>query len=184
VTRTTRILTCFRTAEYLRAISATENAHTTTSSSSSSSNLLIELYATVTSSTRTNDTQHFTFSDLFFPHRPPHLHGTWCGTWQGSDLFEDDTRTFLSAGKGKGRGKMCRAVVRAKEGGSGKVAAAVGSSSFGGGGLEPESGGLGREGKGESVNEILGQVLAEVEVLNVWEADWEDVEYVRGIVSA
>lgn len=99
-------------------------------------------------------------------------------------MFEDDTRTFLSAGKAKGRGKMCRAVVRAKGGGSGKVAAMVGSSAFGEGGLEPEGGGLGWEGKGESVHEVLGQVLAEVEVLNVWEADWEDVEYVRGIVSA
>jgi hypothetical protein len=172
---TTRILTCFRVAEYLRAISSS------TCTTTSTPNLLVELYAVVTSSTRIGSTQHFTFADLFFSQRPPHLQGT-CIWWQGSELYEDDTKVFLSASKERGR--ICRAIVRPKkqvQGAKGKAAsAAVGSSPLAKR-LTVKEGGSPRRGGGERGQAPLGVV--EVEVLNIWEAGWEDVEYVRGIVA-
>ncbi len=163
---TPRILTCFRTAEYLRIISSFR----------STAGPLIELYALVTSSTRAVCTQHFTFADLFFPQHPPHLQGT-CRTWQGIELYEGDTRPFLLATREKG--KLCRAVVRPK-----KLAhlqtTSVGSSPLAGGfatnsGSPDWAGGEGAQ---------VSCLRPEVEVLNIWEAGWEDVEYVRGIVGA
>ncbi len=151
LTPETRIITCFRTAEYLRAIS----------SSNSAPGLLIELYAHVISSTRVGRAQHFTFADLFFPQRPPHLHGT-CTTWQGSELYEDDTRPFL--GTSKEQARLCRAIVRPK-----KFAAEGGSTG-------------GERGNGEASR--LSALGGEMEVLNIWQATWDDVEYVRGIVCA
>ncbi|KAF7507949.1 hypothetical protein GJ744_009983 [Endocarpon pusillum] len=165
-----RILTCFRTAEYLRAISH----------SSSTPGLLVELYALVTSSTRVGRAQHFTFADLFFPQRPPHLHGT-CTTWQGSELYEDDTRPFL--GTTRGHGRLCRAIVRPKRL-TDPCGVSLGSSPL----VKrsaAEGGSPGREngnGNGETGN--ISALGSEIEVLNIWEAAWDDVEYVRGIVCA
>jgi hypothetical protein len=181
LTPSTRILTCFRTAEYLRAISPSLTAPL-------APGLLIELYALVTSSTRPgNGIQTFTFADLFFPARPPHLHGSWFG-WEGSELFEDDTKVFLGATKDNG--KMCRAIVRPKRdikgGRRGARAAGQGTGSsplakkFG-----AEGGSPGRVGENGQVGHgPFGAAAAEVEVLNIWEATWEDIEYVKGIVCA
>lgn len=172
LTPETRILTCFRTAEYLRAIS----------SSRSSPGLLVELYALVISSTRVGKAQHFTFADLFFPHRPPHLHGT-CTTWQGSELYEDDTRPFL--GTTRGHGRLCRAIVRPKRF-TGPNSVSTGSAPLVKG-FVAEGGSPGREnGNGNGTGETgrTAALRSEIEVLNIWEAAWDDVEYVRGIVCA
>ncbi|ERF72816.1 hypothetical protein EPUS_04251 [Endocarpon pusillum Z07020] len=169
LTSETRILTCFRTAEYLRAIS----------SSSSASGLLIELYAFVTSSTRVGRAQHFTFADLFFPQRPPHLHGT-CTTWQDSELHEDDTRPFLDTTRGHGR--LCRAIVRPR-----RLTDPYGVSSPLVKRSPVEGGSPGREngtGTGNGKTGRPSALRSEIEVLNIWEAAWDDVEYVRGIVCA
>lgn len=169
LTPTTRILTCFRTAEYLRA--------TTSSTNTTTPGLLIELYALVTSSTRTGPIQHFAFADLFFPHRPPHLQGT-CTTWQGSELYEDDTRSFLRATTEDA--KMCRAIVRPKKVVTSEQGRSAGSS--------PLRQDLSVEGArsdcgGEETRRPFS-IAAEVEVLNIWPAGWEDVQFVRGIVVA
>ena len=170
LTSETRILTCFRTAEYLRAIS----------SSSPTSGLLIELYALVISSTRVGRAQHFTFADLFFPQRPPHLHGT-CTIWQGSELYEDDTRPFL--GTTREHGRLCRAMVRPKRL-TGPYSVSLGSSPL----VKryaTEGGSPGREnGNGNGETGRTSALGSQVEVLNIWEAAWDDVEYVRGIVCA
>lgn len=167
LTSASRILTCFRIAEYFRAISP----------STPSSGLLIELYALVTYSVRVGGTQYFTFADLFFPHRPPHLQGTYM-TWQGSELYEDDTRPFL--GTVEEQGTLCRAIVRPDKSVRPHPVASTESTplakKFG---VDDPSTSFGcGEGGGSS---FMG---AEVQVLNIWKADWEDVNYVRGIVSA
>jgi hypothetical protein len=165
LTSGTRILTCFRTAEYFRAIS-----------SSPPSDLRIELYAIVTFSFRVANIQHFRLADLFFPNRPPHLQGT-CTTWQGSELYEDDTRLFL--GGSKGQGKLCRAIVRQKR------LAHPPKPSLGSSPLAKRSATDSRS--PEPTNweaKPISSLGGEVEVLNIWEATWEDVEYVRGIVGA
>jgi hypothetical protein len=106
-----RILTCFRTAEYLRATSSTTTP-----------NLLVELYALITASTRPttktatsqtqSQTQTFTLSDPFFPHLPPHLHGasTAPPLHSTTTLWDTDTRPFLAATPQ--RPILCRAIVR------------------------------------------------------------------------
>jgi hypothetical protein len=166
LTSGTRILTCFRIAEYFRAIS----------SSTSTTDLLVELYATVTFSIRVDNIQHFKFADLFFPNRPPHLQGT-CTTWYLSELYENDTSPFL--GVSKEQGKLCRAIVRPKRWarpskplfGSSPVAKRFAT-----------DGGSPGSPYGEAMQ--TSPPVAEVEVLNIWEAAWEDVEYMRGIVDA
>jgi hypothetical protein len=166
LTSSTRIVTCFRTAEYFRAIS----------SSPPTTNLLIELYAIVTFSIRVANVQHFRFADLFFPNQPPHLQGT-CTTWQVSELYKDDTRLFLSVSKEQGN--LCRAIVRPK-----RLAhppkPPLGSSPLAKRSAT-DSGSPDRTYWEATQTSPLG---AEVEVLNIWEATWEDVEYVRGIVGA
>jgi hypothetical protein len=165
LTSRTRILTCFRTAEYFRAIS-----------SSPPSNLLIELYAIVTFSIRVANIQHFRFADLFFPNRPPHLQGT-CTTWQGSELYEDDTRRFL--GVSKEQRKLCRAIVRPKR------LAHPPKTPLGSSPLAKRSATDSRSPDPTSWEATqISPLGAEVEVLNIWEATWEDVEYVRGIVGS
>lgn len=162
----TRILTCFRTAEYIRTIS----------SPTATSGLLIELYALVTSSTRLGSNQCFTFADPFFPHRPPHLQGTYT-TWQGIGLYEHDTQPFLQATTE--RGELCRAIVRPKRLARSYQASVTSSPvarKVAGEGESPGGGG------GEASR--ASPLGAEVEVLNIWKAGWDDVEYVRGIVGA
>lgn len=127
----------------------------------------IELYATVASSHRCLDTkiQEFAFADLFFPHRPPYLHGTYTA-WQLHQLFDADSAPFLEPSNGS---KLCRAIVQVTKNSTTGNAKQTGSS--------PSQGSSGSEG---GVKE--GAALV-VEVLNIWEATWEDVGYVKGIVE-
>ena len=85
----------------------------------------------------------------------------------------------MSASKEAGRERMCRAIVRPKkqvqvqmQRGRGTVAGA----------LLGASASAERFAAGEGGQASLAMV--EVEVLNIWEAGWDDVEYVRGIVAA
>ena len=128
----------------------------------------IELYATVTSSHRCFDMkiQEFAFADLFFPHRPPYLRGTYTA-WQLCQLFDTDSAPFLEPRNGS---KLCRAIVQVTKNSTTGNARQTGSS--------PLRGSSGSQG---GVKE--GAAL-EAEVLNIWEAMWEDVEYVKGIVGA
>jgi hypothetical protein len=125
----------------------------------------IELYATVVSSRRDfhTKTQEFTFADLFFPHRPPYLCGTYTA-WKLGELFEEDSAPFL---ENVGGCKLCRAIVQVKRNGN----ARQGRSS-----PIPLPGGS--QGGGREADAL------DSEVLNIWEATWEDVEYVKRIVGA
>ena len=116
---------------------------------------LIELYAIVTSSHRQGHKQHFTFADVFYPSRPPFLQGTW-EKWKGAELWEFESGRFLDCGTGDGLG---RAEEDAKKG-LGKMARLI----------------------GHMVRERGGQW--EIKVESIWEAGWEDLEWVRGIVDA
>ena len=91
--------TCFRIGEALNAASA---------ASRTSNDVLIELYARVTSSTREAGhwKQHFVFADLFTSDKPPFLSGTY-DLWKGVPLWEHDSRAFLGE---DGRGRLARVV--------------------------------------------------------------------------
>ncbi|KKY20470.1 putative sequence orphan [Phaeomoniella chlamydospora] len=138
-----RILACFRMADLLRS-SATSNAP------------MLEVFASVTSSRRHEDKQYFTFSDLFFPSRPPEVHGSYTG-WKGVDLYEDDTKPFLEAKPNAV--VLCRAIcILLKK-----------SSPVPG----PATGDMFR---------IAHTTDLHLKVLNIWPATWDDVEYTRGMV--
>ncbi|KAF1938950.1 hypothetical protein EJ02DRAFT_353415 [Clathrospora elynae] len=120
--------TCFRIGE---AINQSCQA------SKSGKNVMIELYARVFESERTDTTQQFTFCDLFHV-KPPYIKGIYgAAVWKTVQLFEYDSRRLLQ------QGRMCRCIGTMK-----------------------------REGK-EWV----------MTVLNIWEATWEDMKWVEGIVS-
>ncbi|KAF1829288.1 hypothetical protein BDW02DRAFT_574123 [Decorospora gaudefroyi] len=119
--------TCFRIGE---AINQGYQA------SKSGKHLIIELYARVLASERTDTGQYFTFCDLFHA-KAPYLKGTYkAAIWKSVHLFEYDSRRLLK------QGRMCRCM-----------------------------GTLKRDGK-----------EWKMEVLNIWEATWEDIEWVEGIV--
>jgi hypothetical protein len=128
----------------------------------------IELYANVVSSHRDlpSKTQHFTFADLFFPHRPLYLSGTYTG-WTVCELFDRDSAPFLDMA---GQRRLCRAIVQITKNSLTRNASRGGSSPL------PLLSGSQR-GRTEADE-------ADVEVLSIWEATWEDVEYVKGIVGA
>ena len=128
----------------------------------------IELYATVTSSHRCFDKkiQEFTFADLFFPHRPPYLRGAYTA-WRLCQLFDTDSAPFLEPPNGS---KLCRAIVQVTKNSTTGNARRTGSSPLRG--FSGSQGGV-KEG-----------AALEAEVLNIWEATWEDVEYAKGIVGA
>jgi hypothetical protein len=128
----------------------------------------IELYATVTSSHRCFDMkiQEFAFADLFFPHRPPYLRGTYTA-WQLCPLFDGDSVPFLEPPNGS---KLCRAIVQVTKNSTTRNARQTRSS--------PLRGSSGSQG------DVKEGAVLEVEVLNIWEATWEDVEYAKGIVGA
>ena len=103
VSNQTVLRTCFRVAEALNVES--QAARTNQS-------VLVELYARVTSSFRENEAvgkQHFHFKDLFHD-RPPHLEGTF-ELWQKSELWDLDSRVFLSP---KAGGTICRVIAGMK----------------------------------------------------------------------
>lgn len=108
--------------------------------------IIIELYASVISSTRDlqMSTQHFVLADIYHPDRPPYINATFKG-WKWMELWEKECAMFLGEG---GKGKLCRCLGQMKREGGGKT----GKWAF--------------------------------ELKSLWEADWDDVAYVAGIVCA
>jgi hypothetical protein len=144
-----RVVTCFRLAEMFRE------------TSSPSPPSAIELFATVKASARNRDStsQSFTLADLFFPQRPPYVHGIYSKCSE-SELFDDDSRPFLKAGPG-GKTILARAIVRPK----------------------PKSGKqlLWNSKNGFHASEETSTAM-EVEILSIYVCPWEDIEYTKGIV--
>ncbi|EMD64503.1 hypothetical protein COCSADRAFT_199884 [Bipolaris sorokiniana ND90Pr] len=120
--------TCFRVGE---AINQSHQA------SKSGQQMLIELYARVLTSERTEKQQHFTFCDLFHA-KPPYVKGTYDAViWKVVPLFEYDSRRLMQ------QGRMCRCIGTMKRNGKDRFKV----------------------------------------IHNIWEATWEDIEWVEGIVS-
>lgn len=128
------------------------------SASSSTMRLFLEAYCLVNASTRQDCIQYFVFTDLFFPNTCPTLNGTYEG-WQGSELWEHDTGVFLTDGI-QSSPRICRAIVTSLQGNKGHK-------------------GMAAQGKGSIER---GQSM-DVQVLNIWEANWEDIRFARGIVE-
>lgn len=78
-------------------------------------NVILEIYARVTSSFREGRKQHLVFRDLYHD-KPPHFEGD-CELWNQGRLWELDGRAFLKAAEKMG-GVMCRAVARMKRDGT------------------------------------------------------------------
>lgn len=166
---------------------------------SSSATILIELYAFVEHSYRSNNTQFFRFADLFFPSRPPYLCGAWQG-WNNNPVFDADGRRFL--GRGGREWKYTDVVAghkrRRKDSGCADAES------------RPNDCGLDRFAGGRKICRVVGtidkharydgqDIFAEtgfgtspapsvagvtMTVLSIWEAQWSDVDYVKGIVEA
>ncbi|KAL8829715.1 MAG: hypothetical protein Q9170_006054 [Blastenia crenularia] len=130
----TLLRTCFRIGEALNAGSLALRTR---------QDSVIELYARVIHSERPTGTvkQHFQFSDIFSPDKPPFLKGTY-GLWKGVEIWDQDSKVFLGD---KGKGKMARVV--------------------------------GRIGRDETTRDLV------LTVLSIWEAGWDDVGFVKGIVG-
>jgi hypothetical protein len=120
--------TCFRIGEVINQ---------SCQASKSGKSIIIEMYARIFGSERTDTEQLFTFCDLFHA-KPPHIKGVYnAGIWKSVQLFEYDSRRLLK------QGRICRCIGTMKR-------------------VEKE------------------WVMT---VLNIWEATWEDIEWVEGIVN-
>lgn len=132
VSSSSALRTCFRVGEALNTgCQAVRNNR----------NLVLELYARVTSSWREpkpSRKQHFIINDLYHD-KPPYINGTF-ELWDQSTLWEQDSSSFLKAGAG---GVLCRTIARMKRNGT----------------------------------------KWRLEILSIWQVDWEDVEHVVGIYS-
>lgn len=109
-TNTTMLRTCFRLGEALNVGSNAVRTNT---------NVILELYARVTSSHRDGRKQSFVFRDLYHDN-PPWLEGTF-ELWGQSVLWDLDSKAFLGVEKKQG-GLMCRLIGKmrkdAEKGGS------------------------------------------------------------------
>lgn len=95
--------TCFRVGEAL---------NTGSQAVRSGCQVIIEMYARVTSSWREPDPgqkQYFTFRDLYHD-KPPHLEGCY-ELWKQARIWDIDSKAFLKAGD---EGIMCRAMAKLK----------------------------------------------------------------------
>jgi hypothetical protein len=144
-----RLVTCFRLAEMFRELSSTSPPAT------------IELFATVVASVRNREktSQSFTFADLFFPQRPPYVHGIY-GRCSESELFDDDSRPFLRAGQDE-KCILARVIVTPKCKSGRQM--------------------LWNAKNGFHASEQTSSVI-EVEVLSIYVCSWEDLKYTKGIV--
>jgi hypothetical protein len=123
-----QLKTCFRIGEVIN------QSH---QASKSGKHIMIEMYARVLASERTETEQQFTFCDLFHA-KPPYIKGKYnAAIWKSVQLFEYDGRRLLQ------QGRICRCIGTPK-----------------------------REDKAWTMT-----------VLNVWEATWDDIEWVHGIVD-
>lgn len=101
--KATLLRTCFRLGEALNTGSQAVRTN---------SNVVLELYARVTSSWREpppGRKQHFVFADLYHD-KPPHLEGTF-ELYNQATLWDLDSQAFLGASTS---GTLCRAIVRMK----------------------------------------------------------------------
>lgn len=125
----TLLRTCFRIGEVINQ---------SCQAAKSGKHMVIELYARVLASERSDTGQHFTFCDLFHA-RPPYIKGMYdAAIWKAAQLFEYDSRRLLQ------QGRICRCIGTMK-----------------------------RDGKERTMI-----------IHNIWEATWEDVEWVEGIVGS
>ncbi len=121
--------TCFRIGE---AINQSYQA------SKSDQHIIIELYARILDSERTDKNQLFTFCDLFHA-KPPYIKAVYdAAIWKSVQLFEYDSRRLLQ------EGRICRCMGTMKR-------------------KEKE------------------WVMT---VHNIWEATWDDISWVEGIVGS
>jgi hypothetical protein len=128
VSNTSALRTCFRVGEALNA-----GCHAVRNNC----NLVLELYARVTSSWREpkpSGKQHFIINDLYHD-KPPFINGTF-ELWGQSVLWEQDSKLFL-------RADAAGMIARMKRDGT----------------------------------------KWRLEILSIWQVDWEDVEYVAGIYA-
>ena len=185
---TRRVPTCFRIADALRLLGGKYGALSA-----------IELYATVRSSHRHHDVQHLQFADLFFPHHPPYLQGVFKG-WRQSELFNVDSTALITevssssltvhssrSAEGQELSK-CRAIVRpfprardvtcspfkTQNSPVKRARGSLTSSSPVNGTSQPSS---------DGPPGISSQETAELEILNIWRCNWDDIQYVYGIVE-
>ncbi|KAK4549380.1 hypothetical protein LTR36_006377 [Oleoguttula mirabilis] len=131
-TNGTVLRTCFRVGEALNV-----GCHAVRTNK----NVMLELYARVTSSWREGKPgrkQHFVFQDMYHD-KQPHVSGTF-GLWDQSRLWELDSTAFLVPRK---EGIMCRVIARMRRDG----------------------------------------LKWRLEMLSIWEASWEDVDFVAGIYA-
>lgn len=94
ITSSIRLRTCFRIGEAIRSCT---NAFNT------GQDVIIELYARITSSERLPGSvkQTFSFADIFSPAKGPYLSGTY-NLWKGNGLWDADSKVLLGkAGQGK-----------------------------------------------------------------------------------
>ena len=125
----TLLRTCFRIGE---AINQSYQA------AKSGKHMVIELYARVLASERTDTGQYFTFCDLFHA-KPPYIKGMYdAAIWKAVQLFEYDSRRLLQ------QGRICRCIGTMKRDGKERI----------------------------------------MTIHNIWEATWEDVGWVEGIVGS
>ncbi|KAJ9231274.1 hypothetical protein DTO166G5_6896 [Paecilomyces variotii] len=147
--------------------------------------MLIELYAFVTESYRIRNKQFFKFADLFFPFQPPYLSGVW-ECWEGNPLYDEDGRRFLGpCGRQWRRGINVPPIQlvhadsandfnddAAGQGSAGRLCRVIGSLKSRDHALQVKP------------DELLpGSVLPFMEIYSIWNATWEDVDYVKGIVQ-
>ncbi|EME50100.1 hypothetical protein DOTSEDRAFT_121899, partial [Dothistroma septosporum NZE10] len=103
---TTLLRTCFRVGEALNTGSQAVRCN---------KNVIIELYARVTSSWRDpppGRRQHFVFKDLYHD-KPPYLEGIF-ELWNQAQFWDLDSRSFLNASE---KGMMARAIAKMKRNG-------------------------------------------------------------------
>ena len=97
ISNSTRLITCFRAADVLKAWPLAQGAL---------QDIIIEFYACATHCDRDADKHRFIFADIFFPTSGPFFQGTWIG-WQGNGSWAVDSNAFLKANN-----KLCRVVAR------------------------------------------------------------------------
>ena len=93
--------------------------------------------------------------------------------WHGIDLFEDDTKAFLTAGR-RGKVKICRSIIRLDRDCRDVDGIAAG----------PSTSSVRCRDQQKGVEATLGNFALKCTVLNIWQASWDDVEYTRGVVGA
>jgi hypothetical protein len=148
-----RTPTCFRIAEVLRLQAMLSEPATAQTT-------MVELYAKIVGCSRKDNVQTIQFADLFFPGRPPYLTGT-------RKIISDDTVFDIDGASPLT--KPTKAISQGQPSNnlqSYKLCRAIAE-------LKPSP----------VLPSSRTRQTLEVDVLSIWETDWEDVERVRGIVD-